>query len=62
MWALYLGFRDDGSVLRGTAVACGQRGRHDDGTGSNEPAEVTARDLVLLLRYSLQIKDNGLGG
>ena len=60
--ARYLGFRDDGSVLRGAAVACGQRRRHDDGTGPDEPAEVTAGDLVLLLGYSLQIKDNGLGG
>lgn len=45
----YLRLRDDGAVLCRTSVKRRQRRGDDDGTGSDEPAQVAARNLILLL-------------
>lgn len=46
----HLCFGYDGAVLWRAPVKRGQRRGHDDGTGSDETTQVTAGDLILLLK------------
>lgn len=51
LWGInYLCFRYDGAILRWTSVKCRQRGSNNDRAGSDEATQVTARNVILLLK------------